>query len=341
MKKYHGTSRRGFLQKSFLAGAGIVGLSMTRFADGQTGGESGSTTGPGANTEIRLESVETIYTDGRWNGRPSIGFWKGTYYVAFRSAFGHGSDDGIGKAMMLKSTDLKEWSASTIIDHADVDVAEPLLLVTNERLFMYIVAEYPVTTSFMTYSDDGVTWAAPKPVYLSGYSFSSTAEHKGVYYAPADRGHVELLKSTNGFDWTRISNIVESGTETALVFLKDESLVAVVRQRQIARAKPPYTHWERHQGIALDGPDAALVGDTVLAAGRHGGQTALFRLHQDTMKLKFLMNMPVHHWAVGDKAYPEFLVINDRRVLMVYYDGEAYEKAVPKRADIRLATFTL
>ena len=45
--------------------------------------------------------------------------------------------------------------------------------------------------------------------------------------------------------------------------------------------------------------------------------------------------------AIGDQAYPEFLVIDERRVLMAYYDGSAYEKGVPKRADIRLATLTL
>ena len=299
---------------------------------------------PGRKKEIRLESVETIYSDGRWNGRPSIVFWKGMYYIAFRSAFGHGSDDGIGKAIMLKSKDLKEWSASTVIDQPDVDVGEPLLLATHDRLFMYIVAEYPITTTFMTYSDDGVTWAAPKPVYKEGYSFSTPVNHKGDYYAPADKGPVELLKSTNGFDWTKVSNIVESGTETALVFLKDDSLLAVIRQSKIARAKPPYTQWNHYSyaPIALRGPAAALAGDTVLVAGSGNAQPLLYELHMDTMKLELLMNMPMDRFPIpGDKGYPEFLVIDEHRVLMAYYEGLAYEKGVPKRADIRLATLTL
>jgi hypothetical protein len=321
---------------------------------------------PGRKQEICLESVETLYSDGRWNGRPSIVLWKGMYYIVFRSANGHGSDDGIGKAVMLKSTDLKEWTASTAIDQPDVDVAEPLLLATEDRLFMYIVAEYPVTTSFMTYSDDGVTWAPPRPIYLDGYSFNTPVTHKGVHYAAADNGPSELLTSTNGFDWTKVSDIVESGTETALVFLKDDSLVAVIRQSIIAHAKPPYKEWNRYESIALDGPDAVLVGDTVLVAGRHHGQTALLKLDQNKLKLDILMNMPVHHiesfpkqstapalldtvissraphvWPFGDKAYPEFLVLDEHRALMAYYDGQAYEKAVPKQADIRLATITV
>ena len=316
--------------------------------------------------KVCLESVETIYSDGRWNGRPTIVFWKGQYYIAFRSAFGHGSEYASGKIMMLQSTQLEEWTASTVIDQQGIDWGEALLLPTDDRLFMYIVTEYPTTTSFMTHSDDGITWAPPQPIYLSGYSFSTPVTHKGVHYAAADKGHVELLKSTNGSDWTRVSDIVDNGTETALVFLEDDSLVAVIRQGHIARAKPPYTQWSVHEGVFLGGPDAARVGDTVLVAGRYCGQTGLLKLHPDTMKLDLLMQMPVHHlecfppqstsetlqdtmvssrspfvWPSGDKGYPEFLVLDEHRVLMAYYDGEAYEKGVAKQADIRLAAFTL
>ena len=35
--------------------------------------------------EVLLERVEKIYTDGRWNGRPTIVFWKGHYYTSSRS----------------------------------------------------------------------------------------------------------------------------------------------------------------------------------------------------------------------------------------------------------------
>ena len=295
--------------------------------------------------EVRVESAETIYTDGQWNGRPSIAFWRGEYHVAFRSSFGHASAAGqIGKAMMLKSADLLQWTASTFIDQPDIDVGEVQLLATDNRLFMYIVAEYPITTSFMTWSDDGLAWAAPIPVYSEGYSFSLPVEHNGVYYTAADNGVVELLASTNGFDWTRVSDIVASGTETALVFFEDDSLLAVTRQSQISLADPPYTQWDHYSyaPVALGGPAAVLAGDTVLVGGRHSVQTSLLQLHMDPTTLEFLMHMPMYLWGVsGDKSYPEFHVLDDERVLMVYYDGDAYEPGIPKRSDIRMATLRI
>ncbi|MAE67245.1 MAG: hypothetical protein CMJ18_23535 [Phycisphaeraceae bacterium] len=321
----------------------------------------------GQTRRICLERVETLYSDGRWNGRPTFVHWRDTWYIAFRSAQSH---EGHGKVMMLTSKDLESWKVSTVIDDPDIDGAEPMLLAIDDRLFLYIVAEEPATTSFMTCSEDGVDWPKPVPFYEPGFSVNTPVSHKGVHYMAIDKGHVELIRSSDGFEWSRISKIVDGATETALVFLKDDTLIAVTRQAKFARASPPYTDWEivEHDPVALGlgGPDAALVGDTVLVAGRLFAQTVLLKLHPDTLDLDKLMDMPVHHvegcvcgsisetladteiasaephvWPHGDKAYPEFLVLDDRQVLMAYYDGQAFEPGVPKRADIRLARFTV
>ena len=42
---------------------------------------------------ICLENVETLYADGRWNGRPSFVFWRDEYYIAFRSSLSHDTVD--------------------------------------------------------------------------------------------------------------------------------------------------------------------------------------------------------------------------------------------------------
>jgi hypothetical protein len=332
---------------------------------------------------ICLENVETLYADGRWNGRPSFVFWRDEYYIAFRSSLSHDTiDDEMGKVLMLKSTDLKDWKVSTVIDGPEIDGAEPLLLGTDDRLYMYIVAENPITTTFMSYSEDGVEWAKPVKYFDDGFSFNTPVTHKGIHYGaldyagaqqapvPGERssGYVDLMQSTDGLEWTKVSRIVEDGTETALVFMKDDTLLTVIRQGWVTKAKPPYTDWQvvDSKEVGLGGPDAALVGNTVLVAGRHNAQTTLMKLHPDTMSLDFIMDMPIHNvkaqptcsvaeamadteiasteehaWPMGDKAYPEFLVLDDHNVLMAYYDGQSFEAGVPKQADIRLATITV
>ena len=52
--------------------------------------------------EVLLERVEKIYTDGRWNGRPTITFWKGHYYIFFHAGAEHSSADG--EIRVLKSS---------------------------------------------------------------------------------------------------------------------------------------------------------------------------------------------------------------------------------------------
>ena len=41
------------------------------------------------NCDVLLERVENICSNGKWNGRAEIGFWKDRYYMPFRSASEH------------------------------------------------------------------------------------------------------------------------------------------------------------------------------------------------------------------------------------------------------------
>ena len=143
--------------------------------------------------------------------------------------------------------------------------------------------------------------------------------------------------------------------------------VPVDAPHPLTGAQAPVILGPELSGRVVDGgPDVTRVGDTVLVAGRYHAQTHLLKLHPETMTLDTLMDLPMHNleafacgslsetladteiasaakhvWPQGDRGYPEFLVLDDRRVLMAYYDGQAFEHGVPKQADIRLATFTV
>jgi len=327
----------------------------------------------GEKVKVTVDRVQTIFSDGRHNAFTSMCRWKGTYYVAFRSALTHppvyhkdwqGSGHKVkgGHVKVVRSRDLKNWSASIAID-TEWDDKGPKLLATDDRLFAYAATVMPDMSRrmFMSFTEDGTNWQAPKEIYKPKYRFWKPKEHKGTYYVAAidyEGERVVLLSSRDGIDWREVSTIIRWGksqsySETALLFLKDDSLVAVIRQCRIARAKPPYTEWNHyHSNIGtagyyhyLGGPAAALVGDTVLVGGRGvKGHTVLYELDLESMKLKFLRAMPIYHlskYTEGDKSYPGFAVMDNRRVLMSYYDGEMYEPGVPKQSDIRLARLTL
>ena len=145
-----------------------------------------------------------------------------------------------------------------------------------------------------------------------------------------------------------MSTIVEGEfTETALLFLKDDSLAVFVRQGRVALSHSPYTQWSIHDSVTLGGPAAILSGDTVLVGGHvwverfpddqpDRGRTGLFMFAPETIQFHWTMNM-LTQWG-GDESYPHFLMLDDRRALVVWSTGEAYERGVPKQADLLLAT---
>ena len=56
---------------------------------------------------------------------------------------------------------------------------------------------------------------------------------------------------------------------------------------------------------------------------------------QTDMSHNWHTNLPTE-WG-GDLSYAGILPLDDARFLLSYYDGELYEKGVPKRSDIKLA----
>ncbi len=309
---------------------------------------------------VVFEHVEKIYSDGRWNGRPTIVFWRGRYHIFFREGSEHSSQDGRIAVLRSEGQEPRGWTRHEVADGRENE-AEAHVLVTPDRLFVYLVLEDPTRgggqpiASQVIYTDDGDTWSRPTPVYEPEFSFWKPATHDGVHYVASDvmvgKRRVELLKSIDGVAWSRVSTILSGKfTETSLTFLEDESLLAVTRQAQLSLARPPYTKWNHYPGVGLGGPAAVRLGDTVLVSGRTSrrrfpddqpgsSRTGLFALDRADMTLKWQTNL-VTQWG-GDVSYPDFHRLDDRRALIAWYDGEGYEEGVPKQSDLFLATLRI
>ena len=337
---------------------------------------------PGSRAEVLMERVEKIYSDGKWNGRPSVVLWKGRYYIFFRTGSRHDSPDGAIRMMHTESNIPRQWSTSpyaaknyravvaagkpldpigpgpsaTVVIDTARNEQEAHMLATPKRLFAYTVIEDLATGgvegTMVSYTENGTDWSEPEFVFEPGWSFWKPRTLDGVHYVAADvmtgKRRVDLLSSTDGLEWKKVSTIAEGSlTETAILFLKDDTLLAVARQGWIYKADPPYTTWtSKKWRTAIDGPALELVGDTVLASGRAAAanfpadgqngtrRTALFVVDPKTLECKWKMNM-LTQWG-GDLSYPHILALDDHRALMVWYDGQRYEKGVAKQADLIL-----
>ena len=372
-------SRRQILKGSTATAAAMFGFGQFRSVTART---PSSGDGP----TIHLENVRTIHTDGEHHAFTSIARWRGKYYVAFRSATSHATpwDEGWeeidlepGRITLAESTDLTNWTTKVVLN-TQFDDRDPKLLATEDRLYIYATSIIgPATTTFpqetyMVFTSDGENWTKPVSAYRYNYGFWKPKLHQGIYYAAADVDvtqpgqrktmQVELLRSEDGQLWQPVSTITRGSkrTETSLVFLEDDSLLAVCRQSVLAVAQPPYREWKPvglDQGalyevmpIGIPGPAAELIGDTVVVCcrGRKNefpddspGQyrTSLLTLDRSDMSLNWHINLPTE-WG-GDLSYAGILPLDDSRFLLSYYDGELYEKGVPKRSDIKLAEIRL
>ena len=249
-------------------------------------------------------------------------------------------------------------SAKVVIDSKH-DESEMHVLVTPKRMFGYVVViEQPterVIGTQVIYTDDGKTWSKPKYIYKPGWSLWKPRTYKGVHYVVADvmtkPRSIVLLSSRDGINWKKVSTIRNGPlTETDLVFLENGDLIAVARQAHTFKAKPPYQKWTEIGSPHLGGPAVARVGKTVLVSGRIAAgnfpdeqigerRNGLFICDPKTLKFKWVMNMPTQ-WG-GDVGYPHILPIANDRALLTWYDGQHYQKGVPKQADIFLAVLRL
>lgn len=254
--------------------------------------------------EVLLESVEKVYSDGKWNGRPVIVSWKERYYLFMRTGARHGSPDGAIRMMRSATNDPRQWitspyasknyqatvaagksldpiapgPAARVIIDTPLNEQEVHVLTTPERMFAYTVIEDSATGgvagTMLSLSDNGTDWSEPEFIYKPGWSFWKPRSFQGIHYVAADvmtgNRRVDLLSSRDGFHWQTISTIGEGAlTEMALAFLNDGTLIAVARQGVIYKAAPPYTEWSsRKCRTAVDGPGLELIGDTLFVSGR-------------------------------------------------------------------------
>ena len=342
-------SRRKFVS-TLAAGAG---LTLTAGATGTTAQAAAASSG-----EVIVDNTQNVFSDGRWNGRPTLKYFKDHYYLFFHTGTEHASDDGRIRVLRSRPKEPAGWEPIAVLDSYEHNDAEVHVLATADRLFAYLVLEAPVDVggyplgTMVSHSSDGTTWSQSAPVYAEKFSGWKPVSHKGMHYmavdTKTDKGWVELVSSIDGLRWNKVSDIIKGNvTETSLVFLEDESLLAVTRQGWVSIAKPPYTEWRNEKTAYCAGPAVGIVGGTIVASGRvsaerypddqpGGSRTGLFTVNRSTLQLQWQKNL-FSQWG-KDVSYPDILSIGENRALIAWYDGEGYEKGQARQADIYLAT---
>lgn len=306
---------------------------------------------------VKPREIRKVYGDGKHNAFTALAKWKGAYWVAFRHASSHGSNDG--DILVLRSENAKDWKEVFRLDVLPDD-RDPQFLVTDKRLFLYNPAEKGADlTTYAVYTDDGQTWSKPQPVYEHRYILWKPIAHDGKFWSAAhkkdDTGNggknrdVHLITSEDGLKWEKVSTIRAGNweSETTLHF-QDTKAVAFLRQKygsppaQVLEAKAPFKEWKArpapinhfsgHSCHTFKGV-TYLFTRTMDYSKRQAGQ-AIYTYEKDG-SLKLYCVLP----AAGDCAYAEAVEEGDD-MLVSWYSGHETDKPAEK-TNIYLAVVPL
>ncbi len=233
------------------------------------------------------------------------------------------------------------------------DIRDPKLAVIGGRLHVYWLQnrEFPEPKPYSTFvasTGDGASWDGPVAVRPEGWLLWRPQTQDGItHYVTGywhGHGQAALFRSTDGRQWTHVSDVSTEGhvDETDFTFV-GKRIVATARLEGIgprpwlgdsrggtviATADPPYTTWTRTVDLTarLDGPCLFSWGGHAYAVGRFdpmpgGGllgsvlsrkRTGLYLV--SPKRLELLSLLP----SAGDTSYAG-VVVSGADLLVSYY----------------------
>ena len=215
---------------------------------------------------VKPPEVRQVFANGKHNAFTAMRRFKGELYLAFRAGDGHNS--ATADVLVLRSKDGKEWQQTFKFDVAKDD-RDPQMVVTDQRLFLYVPAmNGKELTTWLMYTDDGQKWSDAVKIYEPQFILWKPCVHDGVFYSTAHKKdetsggkgrEVHFVKSADGINWEKVSTIRAGNweSETTLFFDDKHHATAFLRQKygtpqaQVLEADPPYAEWKsRDAGVS-------------------------------------------------------------------------------------------
>lgn len=286
-----------------------------------------------AAAEAELDWSVLAYNDGRHNAFTDMTEWRGQYYLGFRNGAVHGDlDRDMGKIFVMRSDDLKKWDFVAVIS-TDRDDRDAKLVVFNDRLYCFFGSWQTAgggyvhwVQSHVSWTNDGLHWSDPTPIYKPGFWLWRPRVHEGAFYGVAytatrpkpDARESRLVTSTNGIHWEEVTTLTRERMmgEADILWPKEGGVWIISRtgdgpssNAAWFRSEGNLTQWQVDHEV-LDGlmhsPAMVQWKDRVFLAGRGGKRnawdTSVWEITPSGSK--HLITLP----SSGDTAYPGLLV---------------------------------
>ncbi|NUQ66233.1 MAG: hypothetical protein HUU20_27550 [Pirellulales bacterium] len=301
---------------------------------------------------VKVTNVRRVFHNGEHNAFTDLIRWQDKFWLTFRSCPDGHMVHPTSSILVLSSDDTRQWKEEHRFSVPNRDTRDPHFLSFQGKLFVYTGTWYsgdgPLPhdqydlnkhLGFAAWTADGKAWSGPQQLEgtyghyiwraaaLDGKAYLCGRRNRGHAQVSGERDLVEsaMLQSDDGLIWRFRALFQENrGDETAFVFEKDGSLIAVSRcgsqPAQLVKSKPPYTEWTRKDlSDYIGGPLLARWGDRWLAGGRrstpNGPKTTLYWLADDA--LHPFAELP----SAGDNSYPGFVELSPTRGVVSWYSS--------------------
>lgn len=308
---------------------------------------------------LKLINVRMIWDEAPHNAFTDLCRFQDEFYVTFREAASHGFKEPCGDVRILRSADGGHWESAALLKYGTAahDLRDAKLSVTPDGRLMVNSAVVPPEhrkrrQSLVWFSNDGENFEGPHEVgepnwWLWCVEWHPSGTLYGISYGDITTHPrtTRLYRSRDGLRFDTVlptlTSQAESG-ETALVFRRDGSAVALVRRD----GKPPngglvgasagdLRRWTfRDTGVRIGGPALIeLPNGQLLAATRlydGGARTSLSWLDAESGKLVELLRLP----SGADTSYPGLLWHDDVLWVSYYSSHEGKSKIYLARVDV-------
>lgn len=286
-----------------------------------------------------LISNSLIWKGNKYAAFTTLTIYDEEFYCAFREAQSHVDMSGVdvGHIVVLRSKDGKAWEKHCVIGCTGYDLRDPQFFVDSEKhlnllaekvkykdnkaiiresCYVDLVGKNKVHDLRPISFDNNITWNWLWNVNtINGTLF-------GFTYVP----YFALYKSEDGRQYKYVSTpaLKDSPTESAIIGLDGETLLAVVRQTKFAAVGTSYDsgktwHWRRSKHC-IDCPKMIHYGNDIILAARNTDEhphTSLYLYNKSAEDFDVMFDLPDSE----DCSYPG-IVEKDGYLYISYYQSE-------------------
>ncbi len=308
---------------------------------------------------MKIVRAEKVWDRGRYHAWTDLAFFKGKYYLGFRTGSMHTSGDGV--AEVLQSEDTRRWRhcAKGIFKYGDE--CSPYLVSMPERLYLFLYSTWfdpeacvQRSQPLMFWTDNGDWWTGPVKVLPPGNVPWRPKRHNGRFYMAAylptlsGDSTVDLFTSPDGFTWEKIANIGSihpRASETEIHFSPEGELTAYIRCEQglpeagkdspgcgyLARAKPPYREFIYDKTEFVAGPLLTCWKGELLLLGRTYLKPEEKIAPWDTGDRTAIFRVNANHLdrtlilpSGGDSSYAGAVELPNGNLMVSYYSSHEF-----------------